>query len=325
MNRTTNVTPDYTEYMYDYTEDDICGDAPFFPPPNNVSHFVVELLIFTLGFIGNVVTVAVISCWRKLHTPTFTMIACLAVSDAYSLLSATLYAHTNLLWLTICLNPHSSMIFYTFYVLLSLGRFNAGMQLCALVCLRFTAIVYPHKYKAYCTCKAVIMVSLVTSIFILIFCAVHSTFVEVLGNNCVFNTSICAVNFIVPCTFFISLHCLKLRALRRSPALNNNSSLKMNIVLSILMSIYVISSASMMLNIILRCFYGYTYDEYLNFINRISFSCNCAINPYVYFFSSPAIVQLFRKMWHRLCNRCQVTDNTSAEELEMNNIRTAWC
>ena len=100
-----------------------CEDLPFIQSrwTDNVPYLVVVLLIFMFGFIGNIVTVAVISCWRKLHTPTFTMIACLAVSDAYSLLSYTLYMYTNVLDFISCYITFD-FIYIIMYTLYSMGR-----------------------------------------------------------------------------------------------------------------------------------------------------------------------------------------------------------
>ena len=76
MNNSTNFS------IWDWCE----SDVPFTILCNfsdDVPYYLAVVLIFTLGFIGNIVTVAIISCWRKLHTPTFTMFACLAASDVY--------------------------------------------------------------------------------------------------------------------------------------------------------------------------------------------------------------------------------------------------
>ena len=280
------------------------------------------ILIFTSGFIGNIVTVCVISCWRKLHTPTFTMIACLAASDAYSLLSYTLHFYTNVAVLITC-KLRTYTFLYCCFALFSLGRFNPGMQLCVLACLRFTAIVYPLKFQANCTCKTVIVMSIVGSVIMLIVSVVYvvlsSYQIEVNVGTCAVDTVIYAVNFIVPASIFTVLHCLKLRALRQSPTLNSNSSLKMNVVVSIVLSIYVISSASMMMGCIIVMQYTV---HFLLFVVNLSFLINCAINPFIYFFSSPPIVQLFRNMWHRLSKKCQVTNNESTQEIEMHYAST---
>ena len=200
------------------------------------------------------------------------------------------------------------------------GRFNAGMQLCVLACLRFTAIVYPLKFKSYCTCKTVIVMSAVGSVFSLItsvlFIVFKDNFNDANLSTCAVDWAVYAVNFIVPSSVFTVLHCLKLRALRRSPTLNSNSSLKMNVGVSIVLSIYVISSASMMMS----CILVWQYRIYLfSFVVNLSFLINCAVNPFIYFFSSPPVVQLFWKIWHRLCQSCQVANNGNTQEIEMHN------
>ena len=286
---------------------------------DDVPYYMAVVLIFTLGFIGNIVTVCVISCWTKLHTPTFTMIACLAASDAYSLLSYTLHFYTNVAFFITC-KLRTYAFLYCCLALFCLGRLNAGMQLCVLASLRFTAIVHPLKFKTYCTCKTVIVMSFVGSVIMLIVSVVYvvlsSYKIEVNEGTCAVDTVIYAVNFIVPSSIFTVLHCLKLRALRQSPTLNNNSSLKMNVVVSFVLSIYAISSASMMLS----CIIEMQYTVYsLLFVVNLSFLINCAINPFIYFFSSPPVVQLFRKIWHRLRKKWQVTNNENTQEIEMHD------
>ena len=291
---------------------------------DSVPYFVAVVLIFTSGFIGNIATVLIISFWRKLHTPTFTMIACLAASDAYSLLSFTLTTYTNLESFITCklrIFAHAVAFSYCFLILFFLGRFNAGMQLCLLSSLRFTAIVHPLKFKTYCTCKAVIVMSFVGSVVSLIPVAVTVLTMAFIAYEeyYVVNTVIFAVNFIVPSSLFTVLHCLKLRALRRSPTLNSNSSLKMNVVVSIVLSIYVISSVSMMMTSILVWQYEAGLLSF-DFVSSLSFLINCAINPFIYFFSSPPIVQIFRNIWHSLCKKCQVANNGNTQEIEMHNV-----
>ena len=283
----------------------------------DVPFYVAVIFIFTSGFIGNIVTVCVISCWRKLHTPTFTMIACLATSDAYSLLSYTLETYTNIKYFLTC-ELRTFVFFYCWLTLFFLGRFNAGMQLSLLACLRFTAIVYPLKFKTYCTCKAVLVMSIFVSVIILIITIVFMVLLSYKIHIGLETLAIViyAVNFIVPSSIFTVLHCLKLRALRRSPALKSNSSLKMNIVVSIVLSVYIISSGSLMVSGILTKASIITRFQF-HLVASLSFLINCAVNPFIYFFSSPPIVQLFRKIWHRLCPKCSNNGNT--QEIEMHN------
>ena len=311
MNNSTNFS--FGGYA-DFCEDEAFTILSRFS--DNVPFYVAMIFIFTSGFIGNIVTVCVISCWRKLHTPTFTMIACLATSDAYSLLSVTLNTYTNIKFYLSC--KLGTFVFFDYLLtLVYLGRFNAGMQLCLLACLRFTAIVYPLKFKTYCTCKAVIVMSIIVSVIILIisivFIVLDSSRIDVSLETVLV---IYAINFIVPVSIFTVLHCLKLRALRRSPALKSNSSLKMNVVVSIVLSVYIISSGSMLMSGILA---GITRFPF-NLVVNLSFLINCAVNPFIYFFSSPPFVQLLRKIWHRLCPKCLNNGNT--QEIEMQNAST---
>ena len=61
-----------------------------------------------------------------------------------------------------------------------MGRLNAGMQLCVFACLRFTAIVYPFKLKAHCTCKGVILMSMAGWVAILIVSGIYGVFIHTL-------------------------------------------------------------------------------------------------------------------------------------------------
>ena len=310
MNNSTNVSLE--RYGYDF----YCDNLPFIESEgsDNVPYLVTVLLLFSAGFIGNTITAAVISCTRKLHTPTFTMIACLAVSDAYSLLSHTLSTFTNINEIITCkyfMEVEDNEYYWApFDTFIYFGRLNAGIQLCVLACLRFIAIVYPLKFKTHCTCRAVILMSVVLSVL----CLIISLIVKILIIEiAIFSKNHYAVilvknvfNFIIPTSVFTVFHCLKLRALRRSPSLTNNFSLKMNVVITIVLSIYVTSSASL---VILDIIIFYTpYEIHIFYlITDISFVVNCAANPFIYFFSSPAAVQMFRNISHQLCYRWQIT------------------
>ena len=295
-------------------------DFPIFESfySDNVPYLAAVLLISTTGCIGNIVTVIVISCWRKLHTPTFTMIACLAASDAYSLLSYTLHTYTHV-WDLLKCNFMRGSVYARYYgaiwmTLFCLGRYNPGMQLCILACLRFTAIVQPLKFKTYCTCKAVIAMSVAGAGVVFILSIVYIILMHgigVIANRCVHYIVINAVNFILPTFIFTLLHRLKLRALRQSPSLKNNTSVKMNVVVSMVLLIYVMSSASLLVSDIYACFTTHPFAD-------LSFLINCAVNPFIYFFSSPPILQLFQKMWNRICHKYQVTQNGNTPAIEMN-------
>ena len=250
------------------------------------------------------------------------MLACLAVSDAYSLFIFMLHHLTNLIDLIMCIYSffHYDVIIITLYYL---GRFNAGMQLSVLVCIRFIAIVYPIKFKTRCTCKAVIGISMAVSVMVLILTIVSQIVRNVIAtDSCVILTATRTVNFIVPSSIFMVLHFFKVRALRHSQALNNKSSLKMNVVMCIVMTIYILSSAFEMIIYIMQCFTDYWYQIYRFYeISAISFVLNCASNPFIYVFSSPPFIKMIQKMWHQLRQRCQFRNNGTRQGIEINNIQ----
>ena len=329
MNNSTNAS-------LKHFGDSFCDNVSFFhdwTDSKNVSFRLVIITMFTLGLIGNITTVAVISCWRKLHTPTFTMLACLAVSDACSLLAYTPYMYTNTWRLFFCNYLRDwdmymkGMVWITLDIAYFYGRYNAGMQLCILAFLRFTATVYPIKFKTHFTCKAVILMSVAGSVNIIII-SVVITVVKMRVNirRCNIDISIEAVSLIIPSIMFAVLHILKVRALRRCPSLNKNSSLKMNVVMSFVLLIYVASSTSILTFILVICHVDIWTDKlyYSYTIPTVFFVVNCASNPLIYFFSSPPIVQLFRKLRCRFFRRCHVSENGNAEEIELNTIQTAW-
>ena len=275
-----------------------CEDIPFFYWRNNESpaEFMAALIILALGFAGNVVTVVVVSCWKELHTPTFTMIACLAVSDAYSLLQHFVWHYTylsNIWFYILCVNH--SMYDISRNLTVYIGRFNAGFHLSLLAILRYVAVVHPLKFKTYFSSKRVIFTSFCGWIIVLLFstCCTLMVFYRrhifyTRDQYWDFRASVSSLNFVIPTLLFITLHCLKMRALRRSPALNKNTSRKMTIVITIIILIYVASSAS----IALGQFKIFIVGE----INTLAFIISCSVNPFIYFVSSAPMVRIYRRI-----------------------------
>ena len=273
-----------------------CEDISFFYYYNYVE-FVAALIITALGFLGNAVTVAVISCWKELHTPTFTMIACLAVSDAYSLLQHFVWHYTFLFngpYIYYCLDRKMYIIARNLFIFV--GRLNAGFQLCLLAFFRYIAVVHPLKFRTYFSPKKVIFTSFIGWVIVVIFSTVITVILTI--ESQIFDTwkqyldfrrSISFLNVIIPTLLFITFHCLKMRALRRSPLLNMNTSRKMSVVIFFIILIYVSSSASIAL--------GQLEIQFFGNINTLAFIISCAINPFIYFLASAPMVRLYRRLF----------------------------
>ena len=269
---------------------------------------VISLTMFGLGFTGNTLTLAIVLCSKKLHTPTFTMIACLAVSDAFSLFVVVLLYYTNTdLLLDYCAGMNEKKVAVLFGILDLQARLNAGSQLCLLASLRYVAIVNPLKFKIFFTARRVVILSSLGWIFVLLI----STAAVFGGVQTSVKLQFCDItlffnfaNFIIPTSVFITLHCLKLRALRRSPQLNNKSFTRMNVVISLVIVIYILSSSAICVDRAIGCYSYYSTD-----FADIAFLLNCAINPLIYFFASPPILNKFRSVLQTL--RCLCTGITS--------------
>ena len=258
------------------------------------SFSIISLCIFAQGIVGNILTVAVISCSEKLHTSTYTMIACLAVSDVFSSTMFLLLYYTNIITLIIFCYGINYDIANILLMLMSFqGKLNAGTQLCLLASLRYIAIVKPLRFQIYWNTRKVVIMSVFGWIFVFIFSALCAIFYLYVVSNytqeCNLFIFINITNFIIPTSIFITLHCLKLRALRRSPVLNNKSFVRINVVITLVIVIYILSSASISIERAYGC-HRLLYSNHLYQFSNISFLFNSAINPFIYFFASPPIL-----------------------------------
>ena len=291
-----------------------CTDDITFIPTDSTSLpiLALNLSIFALGFIGNLFTVAVISYSRKLHTPTFTMIACLAVSDAFSLFVCVLLYYTNAyVLLRLCSGMNKKLVGTLKHILDLQSRLNAGSQLCLLASLRYMAIANPLKFKIVCRSKRVVIMSVLGWLFVLISSASAvfiGAYIYVFNSDkqfCNIMLFMNVANFVIPTSVCITLHCLKLRALRQSPSLNNKSFARMNIVITLVVVIYILSSSAIFIDRAMVCYASHSLG-----VDKIVFLLNCAINPLIYFFISPPILNRFRKG----CQSLVCTRNTSMED-----------
>ena len=240
----------------------------------------LNLSIFALGFIGNLITIAVISYSRKLHTPTFTMIACLAVSDAFSLFVCVLLYYTinTYVLLRLCSGMNKKLVGTLKHILDLQSRLNAGSQLCLLASLRYMAIVNLLRFKLVCTSKRVVIMSVLGWLFVLISSASAvfiGAYIYVFNSDkqfCNIMLFMNVANFVIPTSICITLHCLKLRALRRSPSLNNKSLARMNVVITLVVVIYILSSSAIFIDRAMVCYASHSLG-----VDKIVFSfklCN---------------------------------------------------
>ena len=247
-------------------------------------------------------TVAVIACWKKLHTPTFTMLACLALSDAHSLLQFYLWSRLEFQqMLRRCFPENTKAVMTWRYILLSIAEDNTWVQMSLLAVLRYLAIVHPLKYKIHCTSKIVILASVSGWVILVIISAVRLPLLHFHQSILMYVDLILYImRFICPTSFFVTLHCLKVRALRLSPVLNQISEIKMNIIVTVILVIYGFSSA-----LYIASFASMVMEwniKSIDYITLFSITVNCAVNPYIYVLSSPQVITVYSTLT-KICKR----------------------
>ena len=197
------------------------------------------------------------------------------------------------------------------------------MQLCLLASIRIISILHPLKFKKCCSCKRVVIISLCGSAIVFIFSAIshiiHFHYDQ--GKNApifnIFFLIIFLINFIVPTSLFITLHCFKIRALRRSPALNTISAALLT---------YITSSVTVVIRQVFVCMSPLYISFYLDAIIKISFLIHCIANPFIYFLTTRSWLQVFRKVWQfRLFKRSANTDRTHNIEMRASPLIQRHC
>ena len=189
------------------------------------------------------------------------------------------------------------------------GRLSAGTQLCLLARIRYIAIVHPLKFQATLTTKRVVVMSACGWVIVLVFSTfsafVAMYFIRTHTTRLLYYAVLNSSNCLIPASVFITLHCLKVKAISRSPTLSSNSSSRMNVVVALVLLIYVLTASSVAINQLYIYVTEYAYNI-MNKLTVLSFLVNCAVNPFIYFISSPPFIQIVRRM--RQCLICKSND-----------------
>ncbi|XP_062572720.1 trace amine-associated receptor 1-like [Saccostrea cucullata] len=134
---------------------------------------VLVLIILILGFVGNIVTICTVLCFKKYHTPTFVAIGCLAFFDMLNIISATLDTFSTLVTYLeiqhlVFDRAFGSMIAYFLCdILLSCSC----SQIVFLYMIRYLLTVHPLQSKIRLTPSIVLACSVMIFIFLSLFSA----------------------------------------------------------------------------------------------------------------------------------------------------------
>ncbi|XP_062577466.1 thyrotropin-releasing hormone receptor-like [Saccostrea cucullata] len=268
---------------------------------------ILILIIGVLGFVGNIVTIFKIRCAKHLHTPTFLAIGCLALPDTLNIFCIFVRKFSDL-YSYLLYQPaynQSSIGFITYSFLDDTLISCSTAHIVFLAMIRYLLIVHPLESKIRLTIPIVMTCSLMIWIYSSLLTAfiliIISTIIEDSKDRT--NTISDAFGFyrifrmLLSVSAILFIHIKKLRALKMSSnSVTNSIRRKMNVIISIILSIYIFSLMPLMvliphlLHVRLtgspfgRTFVSYTYNTSLLF-GIFHYSCN----PYILFLASHII------------------------------------
>ena len=260
---------------------------------------MVAVGLLILGILGNVTTIVSIYVKPDLHTPTFTMIACLAIEDLTGLIIMYIWQWTELItWIFYCVDTESTRIYglalMSFLIFLVVN--NSALHITLLPCIRYYIIVYPIESKQTLTCKLVILMSLICWIISAILGIIQTLLWTLdVKYNMIATLANAILVLIVPTVIMIVLHCLKIRAIKRSQTVNPNTSRKMSCVLSLILTIYILTAISYPYIV----FQTNLSDNFMLPVNPLSllYLVNFSVNPIIYFISTLPV----KILWSKYC------------------------
>lgn len=265
-------------------------------------------IISICGIIGNlVVTYAVIS-EKRLHTPTFIVISCLALSDLTFLLSRYTRFIVDGYFSTSLTVPEYRI---ARAVLDFLGLIGAGSSIFHLLYMsfvRYYIIVHPLKAHVKLTSKRVLVISCLLFIgaaaisTLYLFAVVINITAQALRQAV--NWTVTILMSFVPIFVIGITHVFKAKALLKSLSTAEETARKMSRVITFVIVCYLITTTpSNVMDIInlLKIFPFTLTFFHLMMAFRILLFLNFAINPFIYFIFSPQFKRFFREKFKNIC------------------------
>jgi len=130
----------------------------------------INLIIFIVGFIGNILVVVVVCRTKSMHTPTNCYLISLSVADCLVLLSATLPAVPEPFY-QVDEWPWGRAMCSILIFLQYLGVDASSLSITAFTVERYIAICHPMKAQRMCTVKRATRIIMGIWIFTILYCA----------------------------------------------------------------------------------------------------------------------------------------------------------
>lgn len=142
---------------------------------------IICAVIAVLGLIGNFVTIVMISCQSRLHTPTFVAIKYLAVSDFSGTTAAAFEFFTNVLPL---LRHQNAFSYLHLFAIITLAVYLCSLCHVLLLCaVRYLLVVHPLDSRQYLTVTVVSLGSLTSWVLSFVFAGIYIYLVSTFENQ----------------------------------------------------------------------------------------------------------------------------------------------
>ncbi|XP_052691534.1 olfactory receptor 52B6-like [Crassostrea angulata] len=268
---------------------------------------IAASILFCIGLIGNSITVCFVAVSKRLHTPTYVLIGCLAVSDV--LASVTRYVQ---IFAKFIFEEYSHRCIYGIFTFLFLHSARFHMVLVSYV--RFVFITNPL-HSLTLTCKRILWMSFAVWISSVVVSIGYGT-VEVLVLKNIISVETLALNELgfalyvdgLPFIIVVVFNVRKLYYLYNQTALVRRTRIanSMSVMFWIIIVIYLLST-------IYPLFYTIDYavlkersllNRRLDFVHNmfsVSLLVNSCLNPLIYFMFSPPVLRLLSRLRKR-CN-----------------------
>lgn len=244
----------------------------------------VSTVIVVIGVLGNSLTIGLIVCEKKFHTPTYVAIACLSFSDMTALTFSYLFK---------CVYPFSMV---SFVVLSGISISCLHVSTCHVVLfaiLRYLIVAHPLWSRRHVRIKAVLITSLFLWMYGVTYGVFHLMVLEKSSSRSVTIAVDRTLEIIVPLAFILVFHCLKIRHLKRSetPLISRQAN-RMFKVTSVIACAYFVTMTPIWTVVILIALdtFGEEPPGYMSIIFTISvliYLLNFVIDPFIYFVFTP--------------------------------------
>ncbi|XP_061195732.1 melanocyte-stimulating hormone receptor-like [Saccostrea echinata] len=275
---------------------------------------VIAILLLITGMFGNFFTIILIFLKKKLHTPTYTCIACLGIADALASCSRFVLLLHNYFGI---FNYYEEIAIYIIIVIFFLHAANLHIVLFAY--LRCELISSPLQ-SVEITCRKVLRISIVIWVLSAAMAFAYGTVITLELTNIVTHVNSFLTDFVLlsyiyflPLFLIVFFHIKKIRTLRQKQYQSKRTntptythmSHSMSIMFIIIIVIFIFSSTPLYIHVIMVYVCAEGKSKYVLCIwTTVSYSIsnlcvmlNNCINPIIYFmFSTPA---------RKFLNRCR--------------------